>query len=1660
MATQLIQTTFANTYNDDYSDSDNYYKVLFNNGRSLQQRELNQLQSILNNDIKTNSDFLFQHGAAASGGSINCRNNATFIKLNETVNSLPKDATLDAVTQASAETIEGIVFTEAISSIKFRVDKVVIASGSDPAVIYVTYLDANSIDGLTTGGIQITPDRNFTGTNSVVLTSQKTNTTGINPALGEGTLFEVNEGKFYLEGHFVHTSKQTIVVSKFSSTPDAVIGFKVTEDIVTSTDDENLFDNSGASLNLASPGADRYRLKLTLIKQADIVSGDYFIKLAELVNGGIFTNINEKGAGPALAQGLNEVLAARTFEESGNYTTQRMIVDFITDKDSAAKINVIVNAGTAYVAGNRLSYLGKNELKIAKPRTTQKLENKVSSASFGNYVVITTMKGFPKIDTLEKMNLRDAATHGGNTIGTCRVRAIEKDGANFRFYIFDVAMIATKNFSKVRSIGSSTIIFGDLEILATGVAEGAGNVARIIDPTNNNLFFPLSDKRPSFDGVSDISLTIQQKVVASVADGATSLVLTAGSGLVWDNASQWIVAANDDGVIDTNATVAFGDNPATATVAGLTTNQAHTFIVYAKKAAAGHKSKTLTSISGGVYDDLTPASDGSINLLKTDIFDVSLIQDIRGGFNADISDRYIVDNGARDNFYDVGKLILKAGATAPAGDVKVAFRHFVHGTSGDFFSVNSYKTQVEYEDIPAHRQANGETVQLRDVLDFRPTASSLKVGNSDHFHTGAGSQIIPLPENNGLIQYDLTKFLGQKGIVYISPTGGMGVRLGDAEENPQYPELEASSLKLARIQLNPYMLDDEDGNIEHIDNRRYTMRDIGTIEKRLGQLEEITALTMMEMETSNIDVLDSTGVNRLKAGITADNFQNHFQSDTGLADYRASIDPAKNELRPSFIARPIELVYDSAASSGVVRAGDKVMMAYSQVAWKVQDNASRGIPVNPYGSTRINGTITMSPSSDSWYETEVVSTVVQKGDASFDTSNATLFGNWDFNWSGISDDEAANYKTGDQIGSHAVDGGTTVSTSGSVTTEYKKRETQSYYVSDVSTVKEVIGSKILNRVNIPYMRSRFLSFKATGLRPNTQYFPFFDGVDVSNFCNTTTGIGGFTQYGALSRTSPYLDASNIYSAATTYPAALGGKTAKILTDANGSLSGYFLLPRTDAIKFKAGKKNFTLLDISVHNKVHATSIASFPFESAGILQETEQTVLETENIAVGSESNVVTTPAVIANPATGSVEHDGPDPGPGIGENNHDHTPAVSKMGQSPGAMGGPSECFVPEAKVLMADGSLRQIQNIAIGDKVMSWKGAVNTVVDTPTFTLGENKIHGFNGILPFITSMHPIMTDNGWASFNPEAYKTHWPEDYALVAAENEAKIIHELKEDDPIAWKIGTADVVYSPMDDMTTRSEAADFKVYNLTLDGDKTFVVEDIVVHNKGDGCFTETTQVEMSDYSMKNIIDVKIGDRVFNWDHSQINTVMWVERVPNNPWKQLYSPSVDHEPFATTNHPIYMGNKLAVVDTDTVENAYPWLGKMKKWVQPNVIESADNVYNLWVDGDGTFTVNGFGTTSIIGDGGFVRSAAVSGLLEEEHVQNALMYFQGTRRRSYGAYIINRAMTDVNSQLLANMIKSKTGLKVLGIGASMLGSVLCIKKPKIKLGKKSMMNKEA
>ena len=112
-------------------------------------------------------------------------------------------------------------------------------------------------------------------------------------------------------------------------------------------------------------------------------------------------------------------------------------------------------------------------------------------------------------------------------------------------------------------------------------------------------------------------------------------------------------------------------------------------------------------------------SDGSglrfFTLPDYDIYSFDSIGDAAGN---SISNRFITDNGQRDNFYDRGRIILRSGQSIPTS-TKAYYKHFNHTGSGNSFSVNSYPNSIAYENIPNHRLRNGTEVELRNVLDFR-----------------------------------------------------------------------------------------------------------------------------------------------------------------------------------------------------------------------------------------------------------------------------------------------------------------------------------------------------------------------------------------------------------------------------------------------------------------------------------------------------------------------------------------------------------------------------------------------------------------------------------------------------------------------------------------------------------------------------------------------------------------------------------------------------------------------------------------------------------------------------------------------------------------------------------------------------------------------------
>jgi len=172
------------------------------------------------------------------------------------------------------------------------------------------------------------------------------------------------------------------------------------------------------------------------------------------------------------------------------------------------------------------------------------------------------------------------------------------------------------------------------------------------------------------------------------------------------------------------------------------------------------------------------------------------------------------------------------------------------------------------------------------------------------------------------------------------------------------------------------------------------------------------------------------------------------------------------------------------------------------------------------------------------------------------------------------------------------------------------------------------------------------------------------------------------------------------------------------------------------------------------------------------------------------------------------------------------------------------------------------------------------------------------------------------------------------------------------------------------------------------------------------GCFTGDTKVLIADGSSKKIKDVKIGDKVFNFNKTKVNTVKFVEYLVME--EELYSPD-EGIPFATKDHPLYKDGKLHSVYPDYTYGKYPWLGKTELFTYMHMTSPINlEVYNLWVDGDGTYTVNGWGTTSIVGDGGGMRRAFEQKLVDHNEVIKMMRrYANSNKCIVYGAYLVNK-----------------------------------------------------
>ncbi len=1157
MANKYTETLFATKYRDDFSDSDHYHRILFNSGRQLQARELTQMQTIIQKEIERFGRNVFKEGASVVPGGMTVNNKYEFIKIDSTTN-LPAN-TLPMVNDE---------FIGQTSGVRAVVIEVLAATATDPATLYVKYTNrASGTSGATP--IRMSAGEDIVGTSSAVTLKVQTTNTSVNRAIGRGTRASMHEGTFFTQGHFVQADPQQIILSKYDSAPTENVGFLVTQDIISVDDTTNLYDNQGALPNLTAPGADRYRIRLTLTSESLVDSADTFVFYGKVRDGQLIETVT----GTSDYNKIADFDAIRTREINGDFIKKPFIIKYEPHATDNTKLALDVSSGTAYVSGYRAHRPSSTIINVDKALTSTVINSEPVAANYGNYVVVDTINGLPDIDTFQLQDLNDATAYGGSVIGTARVKAVEEDAANWRYYLMDIKMNTGQNFRSVKSIGTSVSSYANL-LLENGIAV-------IKDAANNSLLFRFPNTRVK--STTDVSVIVQRRLTATTDGSGNATFPSLGTGETFANSNQWVFSSTAGPSFVPTSVTGVGTQSASIT-GGPAGNTIEVIAHVQKDGILRQKTLTDTAISAVVT---TPATGAPyIDLGKADIYSVDRVRTVDSDGDDLISD-FLVDTGARDNFYDVGRLILKNNAKIPAGSIFIRYKYFAHSTNGHYFAANSYTGQVDYGNVPTHTFADKSSVQLFDVLDFRSRKDDTGTGFS-----AASARVNEVPVNTSLVTVDAEYYLPRYDKLVIGPDATISIISGTPSLTPQFAPTPSDALELYRIEMNAGTTDTEDMTMRNIEAKGFTMRDIQKLENRLERLEEETALSLLEVDVKNFAVFDSAGNDRTKSGFLVDNFSDHFSSDTQNTEFRSSIDPLDRIMRPTFNEENVRLIYDHALSTNAVLKGDNVYIDYTESVLINQPQVSQTINVNPFAVITHRGNLTLSPSSDEWKEVVYTAPRVISGGTRLNTNSAFMWNGWMNGWAG---NNVNRLRRGQAVSSRAFrsGGGTTTQTNRVVADE---------------TIRQVIGERVVDIAIIPFMRSRKIYFKAEGLSPNVQMWPYFDGVPVNDWVKSES----FQRFATV--TEEYGNRTNNITQHPDTPSTL-------FTDASGTLAGSFFIPSTTSLRFRTGPRELKFLDITAQNEKDALSIAKTNFEANGIIETRQRDVLSTRVVTITGQQS-------------------------------------------------------------------------------------------------------------------------------------------------------------------------------------------------------------------------------------------------------------------------------------------------------------------------------------------------------------------------------------------------------------------------------------------------------
>jgi hypothetical protein len=586
------------------------------------------------------------------------------------------------------------------------------------------------------------------------------------------------------------------------------------------------------------------------------------------------------------------------------------------------------------------------------------------------------------------------------------------------------------------------------------------------------------------------------------------------------------------------------------------------------------------------------------------------IESITPGKYKDITNSYTLDKGQKDQYYDYSRIVRNKNTTEPSKQLLIVFDYYSvpSNDSGDVFTVLSYDKERYTHDIPF---IGPISVKSSDTLDFRPRVPVFTSTTSSPFDFS--SRIIEptrilSPNESSLLGYEY--YLPRIDKLYLDKTGNFILEKGISSKNPKAPDKSDAVMEIATIKLPPYLYNPANATVTLMDNRRYTMRDIGLIDDRVENLERVTSLSLLEVNTQTLQIQDADGNNRFKSGFFVDDFKNYTFINRGLSSIR--VNTAANELTPIVSRNSLKSQITSATSiidedldlsenfplldPNVVKTGKAVTLKYESIGWIEQAFATTVENVNPFNVTVYNGDVKLSPEIDNWVRT------VQLPDKNISvTLNSTqtvtrnLTNNVSVRLPPRNTQTSSTVRGADvwrQGNRGDVVTGRNVSTTSSTAVNTNSTTSTTENFDTVSNTDTTIRNVLISSSNESFMRSRNIQFSASNVKPSTQFYQFLDGnsgvdfipklIEITNtsgaFVVGETVIGTFGgenlisfrvatpnhKYGSYNAPSttytinPYIRTESIASGYSQSSKVLNVDTVSLSEEAQGKYSGYLL----------------------------------------------------------------------------------------------------------------------------------------------------------------------------------------------------------------------------------------------------------------------------------------------------------------------------------------------------------------------------------------------------------------------------------------------------------------------------------------------------------------------